>query len=63
MLIVSDSFWEAEGRWAIGNGKLVTYTRKSKTNLYFFFYYYFLKSGIYFNKDDDIMMSQSKLLT
>lgn len=62
MLIVSDSFWEAEGRWAIGNGKLVTYTRKSKTNLYFF-YYYFLKSGIYFNKDDDIMMSQSKLLT
>lgn len=62
MLIVSDFFWEAEGRWAIGNGKLVTYTRKSKTNLYFF-YYYFLKSGIYFNKDDDIMMSQSKLLT
>lgn len=42
MLIVTDFFWEAEGRWAIGNGKLVTYTRKSKTNLYFFFIIIFL---------------------
>lgn len=41
MLIMSDFFWEAEGRWAIGNRKLVTYTRKSKTNLYFFIIIFF----------------------